>query len=118
MVVLVALGGFGAYEIQRKATPLVRNAVTLPIYTIGETKGYGQALSSGKHVVKFGPMFWGIYPGGLAFKNADATHAYMVKKGLDRNNWSVFVLSGDYALDATKGFTNKSLLVLKQYTAH
>lgn len=111
---LISVAGLGAIELQRKATPVVRETIIAPIYTIGEVKGYGEALAAGKRVVKFGPMFWGLYPGGLAFETADVAHAYLSDQGLDHNKWSVFSLSGDYNIDATEGFTNKSLLVLKQ----
>lgn len=114
---LTLIAGLGAYEFQRNAAPIVRDVVSAPIYTIGEVEGYNGALASGKNVVKFGPMFFGLYPGGLAFKNAENARSYIKDKRLDEKVWSVYSLSGDYDLDALDGYINKSLLVQKEKTA-
>lgn len=111
LLVIAGAGGLAAYEFQRNGTPVIRKDTTTPLYTIGEVEGYGRALSAGHHVVKFGPMFFGLYPGGLAFRSPEEAASYLKNNGWDTRKWSIYLTSGDYKLDATDGFTNKSLIV-------
>jgi len=90
------------------------------IYTLGND-GYRDALESGKRVVKFGPMFWGIYPGGLAFSSPREARNYFQANSqvfLSADQvWSVYQLAGDfhddtYEKDGQK-YIKKSLIVFK-----
>ncbi|WP_350333740.1 hypothetical protein [Coralliovum pocilloporae] len=112
---VVAVSGWFIFnEIKQNVKAVEREDITTPIYTIGEAEDYSAALAEGKRVVKFGPMFWGLYSGGLAFRTIDAARAYMDNNDWDQKTWSVYQLSGDYALDVTDGFTNKTLLVVEE----
>jgi len=101
-------------------TPIQRTEIAHPIYTIGDIQ-YQKALESGKNVVKFGCMFWSIYPGGLAFRTIDEAIEFSQnnKKFLKKfsTGWAVYKLSGDFTLDTylvdTQRYINKSLLVTK-----
>lgn len=98
--------------------PTVRAEIKQPIFTIGDLN-YQQALQDGKNVVKFGPMFWGLYPGGLAFSHPDEAVAFISgnQPMLDKfsSGWAVYELAGDFALDTQqvgkRRFLSKSLLV-------
>jgi hypothetical protein len=63
-------------------------------------------------VLKFGPMFLGLYPGGMAFATPEAAQAYLRDGDRDLQRWSVYRLSGDYALDTRAGYITASQLVL------
>lgn len=101
-------------------TPFVRENITKPIYTIGDLN-YEKGLKSNKKVVKFGPAFWGIYPGGLAFQSINEAKEYFEaeKDNFYKINekWAIYVLSGDFEKDTTEtennSYINKSLLVIK-----
>ncbi|WOG27275.1 hypothetical protein [Endozoicomonas sp. 8E] len=75
IIVLAAIVWFGVMD---SFSPLVREDITHPIFTIGDAS-YQSALSEGKSIIKFGPVFWGLYPGGLAFKNCQRSHSLYAK---------------------------------------
>lgn len=105
-------------EVKGSFTPLVREDITKPIFTIGDTR-YHSALSEGKNVIKFGPMFWGLYPGGLAFKSVEEAIAFMQNNQSEQDElssgWAVYELTGDFELDTYRSheyrYLNQSLLV-------
>lgn len=117
LALLVVIGVSAIYWLQSFATPTVREHVDNPLFTIGDAT-YAQALGQGKNIVKFGPLPLGLYPGGMAFDNAEEAAAYLDKLNPPNPNWNVYVLSGDYQLDtyenAGQRYTDKSLLVLAQ----
>lgn len=82
--------------------PISRKDIQAPIFTLGDGT-YLEALNTGKRVVKFGPLFWGAYPGGLAFADADKAAAYLYnhKSEFDHisSGWRVYQLSGEFELD-------------------
>ena len=106
-------------------TPIKRERVEQSIYTIGDLN-YAKALTQGKNVIKFGPIFWGAYPGGIAFNNVKDAEDYIKNNTelLDTlsGGWGVYELSGDFALDTEKNgdqrYTNKSLFVIKTIITH
>ncbi len=116
VLMLAVVVWFGARDC---FSPMNRENVQLPIYTIGDS-GYGTALQEGKNIVKFGPAFWGLYPGGLAFKDVLSAEKYMKgnRQLLDKfsEGWAVYRLSGDFTLDTyVRGegyYINRSLLVV------
>ena len=110
LAVFVAIG----LALRNYATPLQRNNVAVPVYTVGDAN-YATALSEGKNVVKFGRLLFGIYPGGLAFNNPGDAREYL--RRIDKEaDWGVYQLSGDFELDTIavngKRYTNRSLLVI------
>ena len=100
-------------EFGRKSTPIERHNISTPIYTIGD-KTYDLALNDKKTVVKFGPMFMGLYSGGLAFSSPEEAKKYMFENNWDKNKWDIYLLSGDYDIDVTNGHINKSLMVVSK----
>jgi hypothetical protein len=108
---IILIAGVGFFEFQRNATPTIRSDIKTPLYTVGEIAGYDQALSDGRTVVKFGPMFAGLYPGGLGFSSVEAAFSYLSREGWDPDLWAVYELSGDYDLDVSDGYVNKTLIV-------
>ncbi|MCV6545999.1 MAG: hypothetical protein OIF56_01725 [Cohaesibacter sp.] len=107
--------GFALFQtVRSQLEPLVRSDPSQPIFTIGETASYDPALRQGKSVVKFGPLLFGLYPGGLAFASQQDGEAYLRDKGWDLEKWAIYRLSGDYAQDVDDGFLNKSLLVVSK----
>ena len=111
VVGIVLLSSLSFIEFTRKAKPTIRENITDSIFTIGD-KTYTKALNNGLRVVKFGPMFFCIYPGGKAFRSKSEAHEFMHKNNWDSSKWDVFKLSGDYKLDVTGNNINKSLLVI------
>jgi len=111
--IAVLIGIAAVFEIGKNATPINRNDISSPIYTIGD-KSYELALKENKAVVKFGPMFMGMYPGGLAFSNPEAARKYMIENDWDVKKWDVYQLSGDYDRDVRNGHIDKSLRVLNK----
>lgn len=121
VVIIVCLVIFVWLGVKDALGPVQRTKVDQLIVTIGDAS-YQEALKQGKHVVKFGPMFWGLYPGGLAFSSTN--EALEFARGnqnvLDEfsSGWAVYELSGDLAEDTyVKGnqrYLNKSLLVVKK----
>jgi hypothetical protein len=105
-----------AMEFHTAANATVRNGIKEPVYTIAH-KDCSAALSSGKHVIKLGPMFWGLFPAGVAFETAEDAWEYMIEKEMDNEKWGVYRLSGDYGLDvnhqARVHRINKSLMVIE-----
>ena len=101
-------------EFERKSIPIHRHNILTPIYSIGD-KSYELALKENKTVVKFGPMFMGIYPGGLAFPNPEGARKFMIENNWDLQKWNIYQLSGDYRKDVKNGHINKSLLVLRKF---
>ncbi|MEH6473681.1 MAG: hypothetical protein V7752_20855 [Halopseudomonas sp.] len=95
-----------------------RTEISQSIFTIGDAN-YQQALNEGKNIVKFGQMFWGLYPGGLAFSDPSKAEAFIRsnKSVLDKfsSGWAIYELSGDLILDTEQmgkqRYLNKSLLV-------
>ncbi len=110
IVLILAVATF--LEFNDKTTPVIRKDITNPIYTIGDSN-YSQALSENRGVVKFGPLFGGIYPGGKAFGKIEDAELFLKTEGLS-NDFGVYKLSGDYSFDVTDGFTNKSLVVIEK----
>jgi hypothetical protein len=104
-------------EFRRTAEATVRNTIAEPIYTIAH-KDYSVAVSEGKHVVKLGPMFWGLYPGAIAFKTPEDAAAYMTKKEMNGKELAVYRLSGNYELDVSREGEphriNKSLMMVEK----
>lgn len=105
----------GFYSLSRYATPLQRENIQQPLYTVGD-ENYAAALGAGKNVVKFGRLPGGIYPGGLAFATPDAASEYLRSIGKE-NTWGVYMLSGDYEMDsedhAGQRHTTVSLVVIE-----
>lgn len=118
-IFLSLLIAFATMEFRMAANATVRHNIEEPIYTI-ERKDCSKALSSGKHVLKLGPMFWGLYPAGMAFKTPEDARKYMKKKDMNTQKWEVYRLSGDYRLDVSKQsdahHINKSLMIIERVT--
>ena len=116
-ILMASLLFFVAVELHRTADATIRSSVEKPIYAIGD-KDFSVALSKGKGVIKLGPMFWGLYPGGIAFKTPAAALAYMKKKEMNREKLAVYRLSGNYELDVNQEgevhHINKSLLFIEK----
>ena len=106
-----------AMEFRRTAEATIRSGIDEPIYTIAGN-GFSVALSKGKDVIKFGPMFWGLYPGTVAFKTPEDASAYMKKKEMNEEELAVYRLSGNYELDVNQEGDphriNKSLMMIKK----
>ncbi len=106
-------------EFHTAANATVRKRVKEPIYTIAR-KDCSEVLSSGKHLIKLGPMFWGLFPAGEAFKTPQDAWEYIIEKGMKTKKWGVFRLSGDYGLDVNQQtkvhHINKSLMLLEKVT--
>jgi hypothetical protein len=107
---------FVALELHRTADATIRSNVEEPIYAISD-KDFSVPLSKGKDVIKLGPMFWGLYPGGVAFKTPAAALAYM-KQEMNREKLAVYRLSGNYELDVNHEgelhHINKSLMLVEK----
>jgi hypothetical protein len=69
-------------------------------------------------VVKLGPMFWGLYPGAIAFKTPEHASAYMKKKEMNEEELGVYRLSGNYESDVNQEGEphriNKSLMMIEK----
>ncbi len=107
---------FATLEFRRAANATVRGNIAEPVYTVSH-KRCSKALSSGKHVIKLGPMFWGLYRASVAFKTPEDARDYMQEQGLNDREWGVYRLSGDYKLDVDQEgdvhFINKPLMVIE-----
>jgi hypothetical protein len=114
LLTLALVVGVCAYEVARAAKPTLRQDPAHPLYTIGERTSYSAALADKTRVLKFGPMFWGLYPGGLAFETPQKARDYLRENDWDAARWSVYRLSGDYALDTAQGHITRSLLVVSE----
>lgn len=114
IIILFVIGYFGV-----KDAFFVVNRTTSsnPIYTIGD-KNYEKALKKGKKVLKFGEMFWGLYPGGIAFSSKEEAKEFALqnKEFLDKfsNDWKIYKLSGDFLLD-TKILSNQRYIKKSMY---
>ncbi|MBO9472077.1 hypothetical protein J7413_00855 [Shimia sp. R10_1] len=115
LLLAAALTGLYLFEIKPTMEPVVRVSPTAPVFTIGERSSYTPALEAGKTVVKFGPLVFGLYPGGLAFASQQHAQNHMRANGWDLKKWAVYELSGDYAQDTKDGFLTNSLLVVKAH---
>jgi hypothetical protein len=104
---------YGIIEFKSKLTPVVRFNIENHIYTIGD-KSYSSSLKDQKNIIKFGSMFFGLYPGGLAFSSVKEAKEYMRKHELSVDKWSIYLLSGDYKLDTQNGFIINSMIVTKE----
>lgn len=90
------------------------------IFTIGDIN-YQKALKEKKNIVKFGPIFWGLYPGGLVFSDIKEAKMFISKNKQILNQfslgWAIYELSGDFTLDTIKidkqYYLNKSLFIKK-----
>lgn len=108
------------FGVKDSFTPFERISINNPIFTIGD-KNYQKALDEGKSVVKFKDMFWGLYPGGLAFKSVKEAKEYLKKnqETFDKfsSSWAIYELLGDYKLDTkvvkNQRYINKSLFIKK-----
>ncbi len=103
LAVLIAAAGAGAWmEYRRVAQPVLRTSVGNPIYTIAD-RSLGETLAAGRPAVKLGPMFYGLYPGGFAFRTPEEARAYLEQRKLDPMRWRVYELAGDFATDVRAG---------------
>ena len=125
IAVLLTVALITWFGVKDALTPIKREHVQEPVFTIGDLT-YAEALAKGKNVIKFGPAFWGMYPGGIAFTNAKEAEDY-IKSNTELLNtfsegWGIYELSGDFALDTDKSgdrhYTNKSLFVIRTITTH
>ena len=111
---LLVMLAIGALLLKNYATPVQRDNINVPLYTIGD-ENYAAALKNGKNIVKFGRLPFGIYPGGLAFDDPLDAQEYLRSIGKE-SDWGVYQLSGDYELDTKlvngKRCTTESLLVI------
>ena len=112
--VLIGAAALGVHTFRTVTVPTVRDDVANPIYTIGERATYSAALNSGADVLKFGPMVFGLYPGGMAFASAQDARDYLREHGWSPDRWSVYKLSGDFVRDSTKGHITSSMLVIEE----
>lgn len=82
--------------------PVTREVIQSPIFTLGDAT-YQTALKADKQVLKFGPLFWGAYPGGLAFEDAAQAAQYLQEHrdefGAVSSGWHVYQLAGDFEQD-------------------
>ena len=115
-VVFVALVAVGGLVFKHYATPMRRDNINVPVYTVGDAN-YAAALNEGKNIVKFGRLPFGIYPGGIAFDDPLQARENLKEIGKEAD-WDVYQLSGDFALDTkpieSRRYTNKSLLVVRR----
>jgi hypothetical protein len=116
-ILIASLLFFVAVELHRTADATIRSSVEEAIYTIAD-KDFSVALSKGKSVIKLGPMLWGLYPGGVAFKTPAAAVEYIKKKEMNREKLSVYRLSGDYESDVIQEgelhYIDKSLMLTEK----
>lgn len=116
-ILMALLLTVGAEEFRKKADATIRSSVEKPIYTIADLE-CSVALSKGKHVIKLGPMFWGLYPGAIAFKTPEDALAYMKKKEMNEEESVIYRLSGNYKSDVNQESTphriNKSLVMIEK----
>ena len=87
----------GLFSLSNYATPLRRQDIEKPLYTVGDEND-SKTLDAGKNVVQFGRMIGGIYLGGLAFQTPEAAHQHLQSIGR-KEVWGVYVLSGNYDRD-------------------
>ena len=116
-ILIVLLIVIGMMEFLKSAQATIRITIDEPIYTIAGSD-YSVAMSKGKHVIKLGPMLWGLYPGAVAFKTPEDAATYMKKKGINEEELAVYRLSGNYKLDVNQEGEphriNKSLMMIEK----
>jgi hypothetical protein len=117
LAVFVALGIISGIAFNSFATPVRRENIQTPIFTIGD-ETYATALNDGRSVVKFGALPFGLYSGGMAFDNDQDARNCLAEFGHPDDGWGVYRLSGDFQLDTYaaggRTYTNKSLLVVER----
>lgn len=103
-------------------TPLERTDIKNPIYAVGEAIDLADTLGNTgaiqeKKIVKFGPAFWGQYPGGRAFSTIADAEQFLVENNKVIKGWAIYQLSGDFSLDIYlidgTPYINKSLIVIQ-----
>ncbi len=101
-------------------TPLVREKINMPLYTIGN-KTFSESLQKGKKKMKVGPLPGNFYTGSIAFNQINDARQYLIETRKIANGWRIYQLSGDFTHDTYfvngKIRTNKALLVIKDVTA-
>jgi hypothetical protein len=116
-ILMALLIVFGLVEFGKVADATIRSSIEDPVYTIAD-KDFSAALSKGKHVIKLGPMFWGLYPGAIVFKTPEDALEYMQEKEMNTEGFSVYRLSGNYESDVNQGGSvhriNKSLMIVEK----
>lgn len=116
-ILMAFLMVLGTMEFRRTAEATIRSSIDEPLYAIAGND-YSVALSKGKHVIKLGPMFWGLYPGAVAFKRPEDALAYMKNKEMNKEKLAVYRLSGSYELDVNQEGDphriNKSLMMIEK----
>ena len=120
LLVFVAISMVIYLGVKDVLNPYFREDIQHTVYTIGDS-AYQRSLSEGKRVVKFGPAFWGLYPGGLAFPTSEKAEAYYLQNreqfAAVGSRWIVAELSGDLELDTYaeehQRYLNKSLFVTR-----
>lgn len=117
IILLLSIGVW--FGIKDALEPVSRAEVLNPIYTIGDLS-YQKALEQNKNIIKFGKMFWGIYPGGLAFNSPEEALEFVTDNQDVLNSfssgWKLYKLSGDMMLDTYQRdgqkYLSNSLLVM------
>ncbi len=113
-VIFVAVVGISGLALKNYATPMQRDNIAVPLYTVGDAN-YAAALNEGKNIVKFGRLPFNMYSGGLAFSKPLDAREYLRSVGKEED-WGVYLLSGDFELDTKlvngERYTTKSLLVI------
>ncbi len=116
-VIVLVLAVLCGLEVHRHSRPWVRGGVAIPVFTIGD-ESFARDLAKGKKVIKYGPMFFGLYPGGRAFAMVEDAANYLRSENKDLSQWGVYLLAGDYLLDVDRTgperHITKTLLVINQ----
>lgn len=110
LCLLAALAMAALINLQLKGTPMVRSSPRYPIYTLGDADD-ARRLAQGERIVKLGPCLFGLYSGTLAFDSLQDAQDYLGARGLNKQQWQIFRLSGDFRLDVSDGLSNKTLLL-------
>jgi len=115
-LLLLALAGAWV-ELHRAARVTVSVSPQQAVYTVG-SQDEAAGLRAGVRVTRYGPLFWGLYPGAVAFRTPGEALKYLQRRGLSLTKWQVFQLSGEYDLDVQDASDpnriNKSLAVVEQ----
>jgi hypothetical protein len=115
--IIIILAVLSVMEVRRHSSPWIRGGVAIPIFTIGD-ESFARDLAKGKKVVKYGPMFFGLYHGGRAFAMISEAVEYLESENKDLSKWGVYLLAGDYLIDVDRTkkphSINKTLLVINQ----
>jgi hypothetical protein len=111
---VVTLGLLTSIELRRAAKITVTVSPQQAVYTVGRQQEATE-LRAGARVIRYGPLFWGLYPGAVAFRTPSEALKYLQGRGESLAQWQVFQLSGEYDLDVEDGREpnriNKSLVV-------